>query len=174
MKEFSKLLEVSARIAGAITVASAIILFFPSSWLPFDISEVRYEYGIIIFIIFVLAFAIWISYFVKWVTKIIIKQHEKKQNLKLREKILENLSNREKEFLKEYYDLRDTAIQIDIGDTMHKRLQTFNVISLSPGNFFVDPYDFSMPGFIQPWVFDLIDNNPNLLKTKNTQQEKKS
>lgn len=47
-----------------------------------------------------------------------------------------------------------------------KKLETFHVISMSAGTN-IAPLG-AVPGFIQPWVFELLDKHPEYLETTNT------
>lgn len=161
--DLSKLLEISARTAGAITIACIILLFFPATWLPFDIEKLRTDNGMWIFIILVVSIAIWSSYFLKWIAESIKKKIDKHKIWSTYKYILKNLSNSEKLFLKEYYDKRETAILLDLCNPIHKRLQTFKVVSMTAG-YSAGGIGVGFPGFIQPWVFQLIDKNPGYLK----------
>ncbi len=167
--DLSKIFELSARTSGAITVACIILLFFPASILPFDISDFRSSNGIWIFVIFVVAITIWFSYLMKWLAQFI---KDKVETMKLWDSykcILENLSDGEKLFLKKYYEKRETAILIDLKNTVHKKLQTFHVISMSAGT--VLGSVSGVPGFIQPWVFKLIDKQPKYIEVKCKKEE---
>ena len=60
--DINKILAVSARVAFALLVACLILIFFPATWLPFDISSFREEYGIWLFFVMVLSVSILFSY----------------------------------------------------------------------------------------------------------------
>ncbi len=158
-----KLLDISARISGAIAVACILILFFPMSWLPFEIEEFRAQYGLWIFLVMAVTISLCVSYVVKWIGERIKEKFEKLKMRKAYKRILEKLSPSEKMFVKKYYNKGETAIYIDLADSMMKKLQTFNIISISAGTSFV--ISSLVPGIIQPWVFDTIDRFPNILDT---------
>jgi len=162
--DLSKLFELSARTSGAVSIACIILLFFPSSLLSFNIVDFRKDNGIWVFVVFVVAVSIWLSYLITWLSKIVMKKIKTKKTWDNYKYILKNLSKSEKLFLKEYYDKRETAVFIDLQNPVHKKLQTFNVISISAGTSLGTR--FSMPGFIQPWVFKLIDKHPSYIQTK--------
>ncbi|MDP4119606.1 MAG: super-infection exclusion protein B [Bacillota bacterium] len=96
--DITKLLSLSARTLGAISIACAFLLFFLATILPFSISEFRKDNGIWLFIILVVSIAIWVSYFIKWITdstKEKIKTHKTWKTYKY---VLNNLSDDEKLF----------------------------------------------------------------------------
>ena len=160
----SNLLNVSARVAGAVAVACAIVLFFPEQWLPFQIDLFRMKYGLWIFLIMVTACSLCLSYAGKWgVEK--IKAHVKEKEIwDTYETILRNLSTEEKLILKLFYEKRETAMLLDLSDPKIKKLETFRVISQASGtNISRPPY---CPGFIQPWVFEVIDKYPDIIKVE--------
>lgn len=160
--DLSKLLEISARTAGAISISCAILLFFPQELLPFDVVGFRVTNGIWIFIVFVVSISMWVSYLFKWIIEVIKREIELHNRWKTYKYILEHLSNEEKIFLKEYYDKRETAIIFNLQNPVHKRLQTIQVISMAAGRCIGTAS--TAPGFIQSWVFDLIDKNPSYLE----------
>ena len=80
------------------------------------------------------------------------------------ETILRNLSTEEKLILKLFYEKRETAMLLDLSDPKIKKLETFRVISQASGtNISRPPY---CPGFIQPWVFEVIDKYPDIIKVE--------
>jgi len=162
--DISKILNISARISGAISVSCLLILFFPSAWLPFDIDVFREQHGLWIFVIMVIAISLSLSYVVKWIIKIIIEKVEIHKTRKSYRDVLENLSPKEKKLIRKQYDKKETAIIIDISNPMMKKLETFEIISVSAGMSAMMLNN--VPGYIQPWVFKTIDRYPNILDTE--------
>lgn len=162
--DLSKLLEISARTAGAVSVACAILLFFPETLLPFDIADFRNNNGIWIFIVLVVSISILFSYLIKWLINWIKQKIDKHRTWDTYKYILKNLSDGEKAFLKEHYNKRETAIIIDLRNPIHKKLETFKVISRVAGASLGTIS--GVPGFIQPWVFEIIDKRPDYLEIK--------
>lgn len=166
--DFSKVFEVSFRVAFAAFVACIVFLFFPSKWLPFDITPYRVQFGFLLFLAFVISAAILVSYFAKWiVTKIqgYIKNRNTWNSYKY---VLSNLSDTERAYLKELYEKRESAIMLNLSDPITKKLETFKVLSMAAGTN-IAPRGYC-PGFVQPWVFELIDKHPEYLSTKNGKQ----
>lgn len=163
--DIDKVLSISARMAFAIFVACFVLLFLPAAYLPFEITGFREQYGIWFFVALALSGSVMLSYLLKWTYERIKKWHKNRKMWSSYKDILKNLSDDEKRFLKRYYDKRQTAIWIDIRDPVAKKLQTFQVISLSAG--YSISTRFSLPGFIQPWVFKVLDKHPRYLKIKN-------
>ena len=162
--DLSNLLNVSTRVSFAVVFACAFILFFPAQYLPFQIDFFREQNGLWIFFIMVIAAAICLSYIVKWGVDKIADFIDKKKLWRTYKVILKNLSVDEKRFIKKHYEKRESAIYIDLSNAMMKRLQSFNVITLGVGT---NAGNITrMPGFIQPWVFDLIDKNPHFIETE--------
>jgi len=159
--DLSKVLEVSARPAGAIFIASALILFFPASLLPFDFVDFRANYGLWIFIVLVVSFAILVSYLMTWIGSSIKSKYDTYLVWKTYRQILSKLSNKEKSFLNGYYGANESAIYVDMLNPIHRRLLSINVISIPTGLNIGGPNN--MPGFIQPWVITLLDKNPAYL-----------
>lgn len=159
--DISKLLNISARVSWAITVACVFILFFPSDWLPFQIDTFREQYGLWIFIVLAVAISLCLSHAAKWIWEKVKQAWDKKKTWDTYKYILKNLSKSEKAFLKKYYDKRETAILVDLRNPTIKKLETFRVISKAAGTSLGSVSGF--PGFIQPWVFELIDKNPEFL-----------
>lgn len=162
--DLSKLLEISARTAGAVSVACVALLFFPEKLLPFDITDFRDSNGIWIFIVLVVSISILFSYLIKGFINWIMKKIDKHKTWASYRYILQNLSDGEKVFLKEYYNKRESAVFIDLRNPIHKKLETFKVISMTTGNSLGTIS--GVPGFIQPWVFEIIDKNPDYLELK--------
>lgn len=162
--DLSNLLNISARASFAASVACVLILFFPAHWLPFPIDAFRNQHGLWIFIVMVVAGSISFSHATKWGIEKIKKAVEKKKLWDTYRDILKNLSNDEKRFIKQFYEKRETAILLDLSDPRIKRLETFKVLSQAAGTSLSRaPF---CPGFIQPWVFELIDKNPDFIKVE--------
>ena len=167
--DINKILTVSARIAFALLVSCLILIFFPAAWLPFDISSFREEYGIWLFFVMVLSVSILFSYIAKWCVVWVKKLIDRRKLWNGYKYILENLSDDEKLYLKPFYEKRQTAIMVPLMSPVAKKLETFKVISkaagtsLAPGGF--------CPGFIQPWVFELIDKHPDYLNIRSTEEK---
>lgn len=157
----SKLLDVSARISIAICLACGFLLFFPLKYLPTGFDAFRNQHGIWLFVVFAISSSIMISYLLKWIKDIIVDKWMTKKVWDNYKTILENLSDSEKKFIKYYYDKRETSLLLDLGNPIIKRLETFNIISQSAST--IVAHIDEIPGFFQPWVFKLIDKNPNYL-----------
>ena len=172
--EFNKFLEISARVALAILIACILLLFFPSSVLPFDIVSFRASYGIWIFVVLVISASLFLSYVGKWIVGFIKKKLEKRRTWETYKYILKNLSNDEKIYLQQHYKQKQTAIMFSLTDPVAKKLETFRIISMAAGTS-IAPRGM-VSGFIQPWVFELIDKHPEYLKINGTekQEEKKN
>lgn len=156
-----KFFEISARTAFAVLVACMLLLFFPANYLPFDIEGLRKECGIWIFVIMVIAISVISSYCLKWLCGIIKKKYEKQKTWGLYKTTITTLSNKEKVFLKEKYNKGENTLMIDLQSPMHKHLQTLGIISMNAGTSVGNPNAF--PGFIQPWVFEMIEKNPRII-----------
>lgn len=163
--DITKILEISARIAVALFICSAILLFFPAKFLPSEVVELRSQHGGWLFVVFAFSIAILLSYLISHsisaFARIIKEKTEARRLWKSYKYRLQNLSEKEKLFLKKHYDKKETAIYFDPTDPIAKKLETFGFISMSSGINFGHPR--AMPGFIQPWVFELIDKNPKYL-----------
>lgn len=159
--------KISARVAFAILISCLFFLFFPSDYLPFDIVGYREKFGIWVFIALVISLSLLISYIVKWIAELIKKELNRRKTWSNYKYVLKNLSNEEKSYLKNFYDRRKTAITIDLSDPVAKKLETFRVISMAAGANVASMN--KMPGFIQPWVFKILDKNPEYLTLKETE-----
>lgn len=168
--DLSNILNISARICGAVLIVCIFLLFFPVNWLPFAITLFREQYGLWIFIVLVISAALLLSYIIKWIIDKLKKTFEKKQMWATYKYILKNLSDAEKEFLKAQYKKRETAIIMDLSNPMIKHMETLKVLSLSSGTIMSRAPLF--PGFIQPWVFELIDKNPKYIETEDKSDDR--
>ncbi len=140
------------------------ILYLPESYFPFDINIFRKQYGIWLF--FALAFIIF--YIIYCISKMVFSYFKRKfethKKWRICEKIINNLSDKEKNFLREKYNQSDPTLTIDLNNRMHKHLQTAEIISQNVG---LSPLKGTkIAGFIQPWVFELIKKKPKLFETK--------
>ena len=162
--DFSKIFEASVRVAFAAFVACLIFLFFPAAWLPFDIAIYREKFGFWLFLAFAISTALLLSYFAKWLAKKIQKFVQNRKLWSGYKYVLKNLSDEEREFLKTLYDKRQSAIMLNLTDPVVKKLEAFRVLSMSAGTK-VAPRGL-MPGFVQPWVFKLLDKHPEYLTAK--------
>ena len=161
--DIPKIFNISCRVSFAICVACAGILFFPAKWLPFDMTAFRQENGLWIFIIFIFSVAVMLSYFVQTLSKKISATIDKHKTWSTYKYVLKNLSDDEKNYLKNFYEKKQTAILLDLSNPVVKKLQTFQVLAMSSGTSLA--LRGMAPGFIQPWVFELIDKHPEYLKT---------
>ena len=160
--DLSKLLEISARTAFAVACACALLLFFPSNWLPFDITELRDKYGLWMFVILVVSISIMFSYLLKWVCAVLKNKYEIHKTWSNYRAVFECLSDKEKLFLKDKYEKNENTLMIDLTSPMHKHLQTLQILSLNVGTNLGSPR--GMPGFIQPWVFEMIKKYPKCIR----------
>ena len=164
-----KAFNISARVAFAILIASATLLFFPSHWLPFDITEFREEYGFALFLCLIISLSVLLSFLVQWLIRCLKKALERKKTFSAYLMILKGLSDSEKKYLQKLYDKRQSTIQINLNNPVDKKLQTLRIISMSAGTIIGSPV--AMPGFVQPWVFQVIDKHPNCLRLFNESAE---
>ncbi|GAA4293732.1 hypothetical protein GCM10023142_30140 [Anaerocolumna aminovalerica] len=77
--DISKLLNISARVSWAITVACVFILFFPGDWLPFQIDTFREQYSLWIFIVMSVSISLCLSHASKCIWKKINQAWDKKK-----------------------------------------------------------------------------------------------
>lgn len=162
--DLSNILNISARVSAAIIIAGILILFFPEQWLPFRIDDFRNQYGLWVFIVTIVAGAIGFSYVIKWITEKIKQAISRKRLWNSYRTILLTLADDEKRFIKQFYEKRTSAVQLDLSNPMMKRLETFGLLSPAAGRT-ISPAPYC-PGFIQPWVFQLIDKNPDYIKVE--------
>ena len=168
--DIGKVLDTSARASFAICFASIFLLFFPATFLPFDIIAFREKYGIWFFIIFAISASLLISYIMKYIIGFTKRKWNKINTWRTYKYILKNLSDVEKVYLKQFYDKGQTAILFSMMDPVAQKLKTFGIISL-PSVTSIAPRGLS-PGFIQPWVFELLHKHPDYLNvSKATTQE---
>ncbi|MCI8471816.1 MAG: hypothetical protein HFE65_01770 [Clostridiales bacterium] len=160
-----KLLKVSARIAFAISIACIFLLFFPERLLPFDIIKLREEYGLWIFVLMVVSVALLLSYIGEWLLKKFRSYINKHKTWGTYKYILKHLSNAEKKYLENLYNNHKTTIMIDLNNPVVKKLETFQIVSMASGTCIAE--GGMAPGFVQPWVFDLIDKHPEYLNVTN-------
>ena len=154
--DISKIFQISARVSGALTIASLALLFFPAQWLPFDISELRSDYGIWIFVAFVVSFSIWGSYFIEYVIKSLKKKFIEHKNRKVRIELLSELSDGEKNVIADMYFSKDRTKDLDIKDALTGQLEAKTMIGRG-SNMSSVGYKFSY--FLQPWVIECINKN---------------
>lgn len=161
--DFNKVFNISCRVSFAICIACVGILFFPSKWLPFDVTAFRQENGLWIFFVFIFSVAVMFSYLGQTLCKKVSVIMDKRKTWSTYKYILKNLSDDEKTYLKTFYVKKQTAILLDLTNPVVKKLQTFQVLSMSTGTSLA--LQGMAPGFIQPWVFEIIDKHPEYLRT---------
>ena len=169
--DLSKVFDVSVRVAFAAFIACLFFLFFPASWLPFDIVVYREKFGFWIFLALIISAALLLSYLAKWLISKIQKYVESRKLWSGYKYVLENLSDDERKYLKNLYDKRQSAIMLNLTDPVVKKMETFRVLSMSAGTN-VAPRGL-MPGFVQPWVFKLLDKHPEYLTIKSEKDKEK-
>jgi len=157
--DISKIFEISARVSGALTIASSLLLFLPEQWLPFNIGELRDNYGIWIFVAFIICISIWGSYLIEWVRKTIKNKLIKKSNSKVRIKLLNNLSDGERNIIADMYFSKDRTKDLDIRDALTGQMTAKQIIGRG-SNMSSRGFDFSY--FLQHWVIECIDKNKSL------------
>ena len=162
--DLSKVFDVSVRVAFAAFIACLFFLFFPATWLPFDIVGYREKFGFWVFLTLTISAALLLSYLAKWLISKIRKYVENRKLWSGYKYILKNLSDDERIYLKNLYDKRQSAIMLNLTDPVVKKMETFRVLSMSAGTN-VAPRGL-MPGFVQPWVFELLDKHPEYLAVK--------
>ncbi|MBQ4428103.1 MAG: superinfection exclusion B family protein [Oscillospiraceae bacterium] len=160
--DLGKILDISARVALALFVACLLLLCIPASILPFDITGFREQYGIWLFIALAVSIGLLISYAVKWIIAMIKAFVDKRKMWHAYRYVMSRLSNDEKKYIKNFYDKKQLAIMLDLTDPVVKRLETFKILSMSAGTSMA-PRGMA-PGFVQPWVFELLDKHPEYLE----------
>lgn len=155
-------------VVFSLGVTCFAILYLPESYFPFDINTFRKQYGIWLFFILAFSGAIFGYYIIYYPSKMFFsyfkRKYETHEKWKICEEIINSLSDKEKNFLREKYNQNDPTLTIDLNNRMHKHLQTAEIISQNIG---LSPLQGTkIAGFIQPWVFELIKKKPMLFETK--------
>lgn len=161
-------LKISPRIALAILLACSVLLYIPINWMPVDVSanilDFREKFGVWIFIFFAISMAILLSYLISWSWSKINKKIEAQKMWRACVSILKDLSPAEKEYLRKHYQKRQETIFINLMSPLDSSLRSKTVITVGTGTVMgqVD----RIPGFIQPWVFKVLDKHPEILNMK--------
>lgn len=164
MKDYIDLLKLPPRILAGLAIASGLLIFLPDNIINMlYMSELKVKYGFIIGSVFIVSISILVCYGIILVSKSIIRANNKRKLIVRRKEFLEKLDYESRSLLREMMNQPSKTLELPMHNGTVIKLKHYNVITPAGTSHLVNPLDMRIPYFIQPWVVDELNNNPNLL-----------
>lgn len=166
MKMIPELLKLPVKIITALCIASGLILFLPNNIInKLYMINFKNSYGFVIGIIFVITLSIVACYLIFYLAPIIwnklTHKHKTKKIKARRKEIMDNLNDNEREIINELMKQPDNTLELPFNTGIVKKLTYYNIISPTSSENYVDLFEPIIPYFLQPWVFDYINEKNN-------------
>ena len=159
MKNIVDFLKLPPRILGALSVASGLLLFLPNVIIEkLYMTSFRDKYGFAIGIVFVVSTSILVVFLVVIIAKKIKDKYYNKRLKKARVAYLKRIDGNKVDLLNEP---THTAM-LPMHDGVVLELQHFYVILPAGSTHAVNMADPQINYFLQPWVIEEIDGDPEL------------
>jgi hypothetical protein len=165
MEFFSKIVELiklPLLYVFAFFLTATCFIFLPDQILiDLGVKQIRDTYRSYIGIVFIVSFSIILVNIVALIYKVSKRKYRNYRNKRIAKKTLKDLSNAEKEILKQMLLNGTNSFQIDITDGIHTRLESHKIIYRAAN---VSKYGTLFAFCIQPWAIDYLRKNMHLLK----------
>lgn len=171
----SDILTLPNKILAALTLASGLVLFLPTSILEsLYMVGLRENYGFIISLVFIISFSLLVINSIYTIGKYIKSKRIRKKFYDEAEDRLRKLNEYQKAIIYLLYSQKNFTHPLPLHDGAIRMLETNMMIGKATSQYMVtDLNNAFFPYLLQPWVIQELDNNPNLLNDfKSTFQEK--
>lgn len=165
----SEILTLPTTIMAALSLASGILLFSPTSLLDqMFMLEFRDRYGFIIGIVFIVSVCILIVNLIYQTAKSISNAKAKRNFYANAEKRLKKLNNYQKAIIYALYQEDNRTLPLPLHDGSVLELEQNYMIGKATSQYMVSDLNNALfPYLLQPWVSDELSNKSNLLSEFN-------
>ncbi|HAM81060.1 superinfection exclusion B family protein [Ornithinibacillus contaminans] len=160
-----EILTLPTTIMAALSLASGILLFSPTSLLDqMFMLNFRDKYGFIIGIVFIVSICILIVNLVYQTAKSVYNAKAKKYFYATAEKRLQKLNNYQKSIIFALYQEDNRTLPLPLHDGAVLELEQNYMIGKATSQYMVSDLNNALfPYLLQPWVSDELSNKSNLL-----------
>ena len=163
MKNIVDFLKLPPRILGALSVASGLLLFLPNVIIEkLYMTSFRDKYGFAIGIVFVVSTSILVVFLVVIIAKKIKGKYYNKRLKKARVAYLKRIDGIKVELIRHLLTESTHTAMLPMHDGVVLELQHFYVILPAGSTHAVNMADPKINYFLQPWVIEEIDGDPEL------------
>lgn len=163
MKDVVDFLKLPPRILGALAIASGLLLFLPDVIVEkLYMTSFRDKYGFALGIVFVVSVSILAVLLVVIVARRIKKKCDSKRLKKGQIAYLKRIDDNKVDLIRYLLNESTHTAMLPMHDGAVLELQHFHVISPAGSTHAVNMIDPRINYFLQPWVIELINNNPEL------------
>jgi len=163
MKNIVDFLKLPPRILGALSVASGLLLFLPNAIIEkLYMTSFCDKYGFAIGIVFVVSTSILVVFLVVIIAKKIKDKYYNKRLKKARIAYLKRIDGNKVELIRYLLNESTHTAMLPMHDGMVLELQHFYVILPAGSTHAVNMADPQINYFLQPWVIEEIDGDPEL------------
>ena len=163
MKNIVDFLKLPPRILGALSVASGLLLFLPNAIIEkLYMTSFCDKYGFAIGIVFVVSTSILVVFLVVIIAKKIKDKYYNKRLKKARIAYLKRIDGNKVELIRYLLNESTHTAMLPMHDGMVLVLQHFYVILPAGSTHAVNMADPQINYFLQPWVIEEIDGDPEL------------
>lgn len=142
-------------------LGSSFLLFASDSFLKkIYLYQIIIKFNSLIGIIFFLSIIIILTKIILFIYKKIEKSYSEKRATKNLEKMLEELSKKEKNILKLIFESEDNLNYLSLHSGIVKKLETEGIIGKTTSTHTVSMWDPSWPYALQPWVYKYLEKHP--------------
>lgn len=162
LKGISEIFNLPMKIMVALCIASGLILFLPNNFIDkLYMAKFRNDFGFVIGLIFIITVAIILCNLAVKLSNFFFNKIRLKKLRENRKKFMDNLSQEEKELIKEIDNKLDKTVELPIHNGIIIKLQNANIITPTANEFYVDFEEPIIKFFLQPWVSEYIKENNN-------------
>lgn len=163
MKDVVDFLKLPPRILAALSVASGLLLFLPDAIIEkLYMTSFRSKYGFALGIVFVVSVSILVVISVVTVAKKIKEKYGKKRLKKSQTAYLKRIDDNRAEIIRYLLSESTHTAMLPMHDGAVVELQHLHIISPAGLTHAVDMVDPQINYFLQSWVIERIDNDPEL------------
>ena len=163
MKNIVDFLKLPPRILGALSVASGLLLFLPNVIIEkLYMTSFRDKYGFAIGIVFVVSTSILVVFLVVIIAKKIKGKYYNKRLKKARVAYLKRIDGIKVELIRYLLTESTHTAMLPMHDGVVLELKHFYVILPAGSTHAVNMADPKINYFLQPWVIEEIDGDPEL------------
>lgn len=163
MKNVVDFLKLPPRILGALAIASGLLLLLPDATIErLYMTSFRDKYGFALGIVFVVSVSILAVFLVVIVAKKIKKKYDSKQLKKAQIAYLKRIDGNKVQLIRQLLNESTHTAMLPMHDGLIVELQHCYVISPAGSTHAVNMSNPRINYFLQPWVIERIDNDPDL------------
>ncbi|MCM3574711.1 superinfection exclusion B family protein [Mesobacillus subterraneus] len=165
--DIKDLLTLPPKILAALAVGAGLILFLPNEIInKLYLLSFKEKFGFVLGITFTISVSILLMSVIGFIINSILSSWLSKKKIQQYKQTLYKLNMYEKSIIAALYERPDNTLNLPINKGIIRKLTHSHIISpvSSQAIVYGDSEEWSMPYFLQPWVIEFIQENPEFLK----------